>query len=157
MKSAWFRGHVPLSHKKKNGAPSATLRAGRRSSDAPLRNSLLSDIFAPHFRVLGHVLGKHLNAFVGVGVEDVRTVLDQPIEAAAEINGLADNYGADAELADQAAAIPAGSEGGHHDFVAVSALAARFAKRICFTMRGGIALLDPSIVAPAQQFSIVIE
>ena len=121
------------------------------------RHSFFTDIFSPDFRVADHVFSEHLDTFVRMGVEDFCAVFAEPVDAAAEINGLADNDGADAELADQAAAIPAGSEGGYHDFVAVSALAARFAKRICFTMRGGIAFLDPSIVAPAQQFSIVIE
>src|SRR5712692_1577756 len=121
------------------------------------RHSFFTDIFSPNFRVLCDIFGEHLDAFVRMSVEDFGAVLAQPVDAAAEIHGLADNYGADAKLADQAAAIPAGSQRGHHDFVTVAALPACFAKRIRFTMCGGIAFLHSAVVAASEQFSVAFE
>src|ERR1700687_745513 len=126
-------------------------------STPKLRNSLFSDIFSPNFRVLRHIFGKHLDAFVGMGVEHFCAVLTQPIDAAAEIHGLADHYGANAKLADQAAAIPARGQRRHHDLVAVTALPARLSKRIGFAVRGRIALLHSAVVATSKKFSFALE
>ncbi len=122
-----------------------------------MRNSFFADIFSPYFRVLSHIFGEHLDALVRMGVEHFCAIFTQPIDAAAKILRFADDYGADAKLADQAAAIPAGSESGHHDFVAVTSLPARFAKSIGLAMCGGIAFLHSAIVAAAQEFSIAFE
>src|SRR5882672_7636933 len=92
-----------------------------------------------------------------MGVEDFGAVFAEPIDAALKIHGLADDDGADAELPDEAAAIPARSESGYHDFVAVGALAAGFAKGVRLTVRGRIAFLHPTIVAASQQLSFAIE
>src|SRR6266849_6927224 len=100
-----------------------------------------------------NVPGENSNALLGVQVDDIDSILAQPIDAAAEIHGLADHYGANAKLADQAAAIPARSQRGRHDFVAVSPLPARFAKRIRLAMRGRITLLHSAVVAASQQLS----
>ena len=92
-----------------------------------------------------------------MGVEDCDAVFAEPVDAAAKIHRFANDHCADAELADQAAAIPAGSESGHHDLVAVTSLPARFAKSIGLAMCGGIAFLHSAIVAAAQEFSIAFE
>src|SRR5260370_2833962 len=91
--------------------------------------SVHTDIFVPNLRMIGNVPPEHLDAFARMGVEDFGAVLAEPVDAAAKIYRLADDYGTNSKLADEAAAIPAGSQGGRHDFVAVSALAAGFAKR----------------------------
>jgi hypothetical protein len=103
------------------------------------------------------VLRKHSNAFFGVQVDNFGAVLAEPIDAAAEICGLADHYGANPKLANQAAAIPARGQRGHHDFVAVTPLAAGFAKRIRLAVSGRIAFLHSAVVAFSQQFSIAFE
>ena len=82
---------------------------------------------------------------------DLDAVFAEPVEAAGEIHRFADNQRADVELADQAAAVPAGGESGDHDFVAVGALAAGFAEGVGFAVDGGIAFLDAAIVAAAEQ------
>ena len=93
-----------------------------RARDTRLeRHSFFADIFSPNLRVFRHIFGEHLDAFVRMGVEHFGAVLAEPIDAAAEIYGFADHYGANAKLADQPAAIPARSQSGHHDFVAVTA------------------------------------
>src|SRR5229473_4536812 len=61
---ALFRGFSPRSRYE-----------GILKSAPELRNSLFSDIFSPHFRVLRHISGKHLHAFAGMGVEHFRAVL----------------------------------------------------------------------------------
>ncbi len=121
------------------------------------RHSFFTDIFSPNFRVLCDIFGEHLDAFVRMSVEDFGAVLAQPIDAAAKIYGLADNYSADAKLADEAAAIPTGSQRGHHNFVTVAALAACFAERIRFTMGRWIALLHSAVAAASEQFSVATE
>src|SRR5712692_7408126 len=139
------------------------LRAGGmgevyRARDTRLeRHSFFADVFFPDFRVRGDIFGEHLDAFVRMGVEHFGAVFAQPIDAAAEIYGLADHNGANPKLADQAAAIPAGSQRGHHDLVAVTPLPARFAKRIRLAMRRRIALLHSAVVAASQQFPVAFE
>src|SRR5882762_11887324 len=93
-------------------------------SDSRYKFSVHTDVFVPNLRMIGNVPPEHLDAFARMGVEDFDPVLAEPVKAAAEIHGLADDHGANAKLADEAAAIPAGSQGGHHDFVAVGTLAA---------------------------------
>src|SRR5439155_15151027 len=109
--------------------------------------SVHTDIFVPNLGVVSDVLREHLDAFARTGVEDLRAVFAEPVNSAREIHGFADDYRADAELAYQAAAIPAGSQRGYHDFVAVAALPACFAKSICFAVGGRIAFLDSAVVA----------
>jgi len=64
---------------------------------------------------------------------------------------LAHDQGAEAELADEAAAVPAGGEGGDHDEVAVGALAAGVAEGVGFAVDGGVVLLDAAVVATADE------
>src|SRR5258707_4483771 len=126
---------------------------GRSNADP----SVHADIFVPNRRMVCDVFRKRSNALFGVQVDHCNAVFAEPVDAATKIYGLTDDYGANTKLTDQAAAIPAGSERRHHDFVAVTALPARFAKRICFTVRGGIALLHSAVVAASEQFSVAIE
>jgi hypothetical protein len=133
----------------------------QRGKDTGLKtattNSLFADIFVPDRWITRNVVCEQLDAFVRVGIEDFGPVFAEPFDAALKIHRLADDYSADAELADEAAAIPTGGEGGHHDFVAVGALAAGFAESIGLAVDGGIAFLDPAIVAAPQEFSFAIE
>src|SRR5438132_4581543 len=76
-----------------------------------------------------NVFRKYLRTFLGVQIDDRDSVFDQPIDPAAEVHGFPHDYGANPELADQAAAIPARRQGRHHDFVAVTPLPARLSKR----------------------------
>jgi len=69
--------------------------------------SVRTDVFVPNLGVVRNIFRKHLNTFFGMEVDDFGAVLAQPIDAAAKIYGLADDNGANAKLADQAAAIPA--------------------------------------------------
>src|SRR5260370_12590029 len=90
-------------------------------------------------------------------VDDFGAVLAQPIDRTSKIHGFSHNYHANAELADEAAAIPAGRQGGDHDFVAITALAARLSKGIRFSMHRRITFLHSAVVAAPQQFSFAFE
>src|SRR5437773_8033866 len=104
-----------------------------------------------------NVFRKYLRTFLGVQIDDRDSVFEQPIDPAAEVHGFPHDYGANPELADQAAAIPARSQGRHHDFVPVTPLPARLSKRIRFTMRRRISFLHSSVVTSSQHFSIPLE
>src|SRR5205085_9470851 len=81
----------------------------------------------------------------------------QPVDAATKIYRFADHYGADSELSNQAAAIPAGRQRGHHDFVAVGTLAAGTAERISLSVNRRIIFLNPSIMPAAEQLPVTIK
>src|SRR5438876_3280665 len=98
-----------------------------------------------------------VDAFFGAKVNDLGAVFAQPIDAAAEIDGLSHDDSADAKLANQTATVPTGRQGGHHDFVVVTAVAARLSKSIRFAMHGRIAFLHSAVAAASQQLSFAIE
>ena len=77
--------------------------------------------------------------------------------AAGEVDAFADDDGLEAELADEAGAIPAGGEGGDHDEVAVGALAAGVAEGVGFAVDGGVGLLDAAVVAAADEGAVGAE
>jgi hypothetical protein len=116
--------------------------------------TILADVFVPDRGICGDVIGEQADAFVGVQVDDSDTAFAQPIDAAAEVDRLADDDRPDVELADQAAAVPAGSKRGDHDFVAIAALTAGFAEGVGFSVDGGIALLDAAVVSAAEDLAI---
>jgi len=138
-------------------ADSGIQREKHGPEDPPLRKSLFADVFVPDSGITRNIVRQQLDAFVGMGVEDFGAVFTEPVDAAAKIDGLADDNGADAELPNEAAAIPAGSKGGHHDFVSVGALAACFAESICFAVHRWIAFLNSAIVTASQEFSFAIK
>ena len=75
----------------------------------------------------------------------------EPVLAAGEVDAFADDDGLEAELADEAGAVPAGGEGGDHDEVAVGALAAGVAEGVGFAVEAGVGLLDAAVVAAADE------
>src|SRR5208282_3791047 len=84
-------------------------------------------------------------------------VFAEPIDPAAEIHRFAHDNGPNPKLTDQPAAIPAGRERRGHDFVAVTLLAPRFAKRIRLAMHGRVVVLHSAVVAAPQKFSLAIK
>src|SRR5260370_2144046 len=90
-------------------------------------------------------------------VDHVVALPTERVVPATKIYGLAYDHGADAKLADQAAAIPTRRQRRDHDFVAVTPLPARFAKRVRFAMRRRIAFLHPAGAAASEKFSIAFE
>jgi len=118
-----------------------------------LRGREFTDVFVPDFGVRGDIIRHHVDALLAVEVDDADAVFSKPLNAALEVAAFADDEGSDVELADEAAAIPAGGEGGDHHEVAVVALAAGAAECVGFTVDGGVTLLDAAIVASTDEFS----
>ncbi len=69
----------------------------------------LADVFVPDFRVNGDVTFEQLAAILAVQIDDVYVIFAQPSEASGEGTALACDHRADAKLAYQSAAIPAGA------------------------------------------------
>ena len=103
----------------------------------------------PHRGIRGDVVREQIDALLRMKIDHFDAILSQPIDATAEIHGLADDQHADAELPHQPAAIPAGGQRGHHDFVPITALPPGLAKRIRFAVHGRIIFLNPAIVPSA--------
>jgi len=108
-----------------------------------------ADVFIPNGRIFPDVSGQEIDAFSGMQVDDLDAIFAEPTDATSEINGLADDYGRNAELADQAAAIPTGRQRGDHDLVAIGALPSRAAESVRFSVDGRVVFLDPPIVTAA--------
>src|SRR5487761_2238544 len=108
---------------------------------------LFSDVLIPNFRMTGNEGLEQFAALVAVEVDDVDTVFAQPIDATGEGAAFTDDQGADVKLAHEAAAVPAGGEGGDHHQVAIAALAAGAAKGVGLAVDAGIALLHAAIAA----------
>ena len=116
-----------------------------------------ADVFVPEGGILGDEGGEHVDAGLGAEIDDNDAIFAEPVRAALKIDGFTDEDGADAELADKTAAIPAGSEGGDHSGVAVAFLATGAAEGIRFTVSGRIAVLNPAIVTFAEQVAGGVE
>jgi hypothetical protein len=111
----------------------------------------------PEGGVGGDVVAHHGDAG-GVGeVDDGDAEVAEPVLTAGEVLGFADDDGAEAELADEAGAVPAGGERGDHDEVAVGALAAGVAEGVGFAVDAGVGLLDAAVVTAAYEGSVGAE
>ena len=113
--------------------------------------SVEADVFVPEGGVVEDEVGHEGDAGGGGEVEDGDVDGAEPVDAAGEGLGFADDEGAEAELADESAAVPAGGEGGDDDEVAVGALAAGAAEGVGFGVDGGVGLLDATIAAGTDE------
>jgi len=118
---------------------------------------LFSDVFIPNIGVSRDVAGHHANAFLRVEINYIDAILAEPFDAAGKIHRLADHDSADPELPDQAAAEPAGSKRGDHDFVAVGAMTPGLAERIGLAVNRRVAMLNPTIVPAAEKLAVLAE
>jgi hypothetical protein len=112
---------------------------------------LLSNVFVPNVGFFGDEFLEKVDALLRVEVDHADAIFDEPVEAAAEADRLTDDDCSDLELADEAAAIPAGGERSDHDFVAVGTLAASFAEGVGFAVDAGVGLLDAAVTAPGEE------
>src|SRR6266545_1194115 len=121
---------------------------------SPLARSghLVADVLEPQLRVGGDELAHELHALRVVDDGDLDAVFGEPFVAAEEGGGFADDHVGDAELADQAAAVPARGQGGHHGGAAVAAAAAGVAEGRGLAVHGGVAVLDAAVAALAPEF-----
>jgi hypothetical protein len=135
----------------------AVLRPYMTLLERDRRLLLLADVFVPDVGLFGDEFLEEVDALLGVQVDHADTVFDEPVEAAAEADGLADDDRSDLELAHEAAAIPAGGESGDHDFVAIGALTAGFAEGVGLTVDAGVGLLDAAVAASGEQGAGAVE
>jgi len=97
------------------------------------------------------------DAIGGLQIHDPRAHLPQPIERAGEIDRLAGDDRADAELARETAAVPARRESRDQDRVAVASSAARIPERVGLGVERRILVLNPPVVSPSQKPSLRVE
>src|SRR5690606_3826553 len=121
------------------------------------RRSVNPDILVPQLRFRGDELLHHLYALRVVEVDDVHALPAQPVGSALERTRLADHHGADAELFDDPAAVPAGLERCDHDSFVVTSFAAGIAVGIGLAVAAGVAVLHAAVVAATQQRAVVTE
>jgi hypothetical protein len=114
----------------------------------------LANVFVPEFRARLDKVGEEVSAFLVVEIQYFDAMFAEPVEAAWEVAAFAYDEGADVELADQAATVPAWGERGDHDQVAVVGLTAGATEGVRFAVDGGVALLDAPVVAAAEERSV---
>ena len=90
-------------------------------------------------------------------IDDLGAVLGHPFVAAGEVLRLADHHRADLELADEAAAVPAGRKGGHHHAVGVVPTPPGVAECGRLGVDRGIVVLDAPVVAAPEQRPVAVE
>src|SRR5258708_32961041 len=100
---------------------------------------------------------EQLEALLRVEIDDLDAERAQPVDAALEGARLADDDLAEAELAHEAAAVPARRERRDHDEVAIAALAARAAEGVGLAVDGGVVLLHAAIVTAADECAVGAE
>src|SRR5271165_710140 len=112
---------------------------------------VFADVLVPDFGVGADVISHERDAFAGREVVDLDAVVAQPVDASLEGLAFTDDDGAEAKLADESCAVPAGGEGGDHNQVSIRALAAGVAEGIGLRVSGWVVVLDTSIVATSDQ------
>jgi hypothetical protein len=104
-----------------------------------------------------NVLCQKRNAFLRIEIDDGDTEGTKPVDATLEIAAFADDNGAEAELAKQAAAVPARRERGDHDEFAVTFLPSGVTEGVCFAVEGWVTVLHAAIVPGANELAVGIE
>src|SRR5688572_1733303 len=123
----------------------------------PERDSLLPDVFIPHFGIFSDVIGQHSYALLRLQINNLDPVSSQPLNASGKILRLSHDHHADLELTDQTAAIPAGSERCYHHLVPVATLPAGFAESVRLGVHGRVIVLHPAIVSGSKKFTLASE
>src|SRR4051794_17688083 len=115
---------------------------------------LLADVLVPDLGMRGDEAGQQLDALGRRQIHDLDAALAKPVDAAGERDRLAHHHLGDAELADEAAAVPARGKRRHHHRVAIGAPAARAPERVGLSVKRWILLLDAPVVSAAQQRAV---
>src|SRR5512132_1638650 len=139
------------------GVPSWTTSPGSAGVPAPARklgpplprpgglvrvatSSVLADVLVPDLGILLDEPFHEVHAFGRVDHGDLDARPPEPVDPALEVPVLADEDPRDAELPDQAAAVPAGSQGRHHGRATVALLAAGLAAGVGLPVHRGLVL-----------------
>jgi len=125
---------------------------------APGRQTALgADVLVPQVGVGGDEVSHQVLAGGVVEHGDLDAGGGEPVVLAGERAGLADDEARDAELPDQAAAVPARRQRGHHGRAAVAGLPAGGAEGGGLRVHRRVAVLDPPVVPPPQQLAVPAE
>ena len=73
-----------------------------------------ADVFVPDGGIFLDVVGEKSDTLLGIDVDDFDVEGAEPVDAALEGAAFADDDARESELADEAAAVPAGRESGNH-------------------------------------------
>jgi len=133
------------------------LRPYNRIQTAKISGLCFADVFVPDGGIFLDVIGEESCTFLRVEIDDFDVERAEPVDAALECAGFTDDDAGKTELANQAAAIPAGSEGSDHSEFAIAALAAGVAEGVGFSVERGIAELHAAIVAGAEERAVFVE
>ena len=120
---------------------------------AATRASLFPDVFIPYFRMFGYVPFQQLPALAAVEIDHLDAVLAEPLDPAGKRPALTYNNGADPELPDEPATVPARRQRRNHDKIAIATLAPGAAEGVGFAVNAGVALLDAPVMSATQEFT----
>ena len=98
--------------------------------------------------------GMRRAAITKLNIDHLDPILSEPIDTALECDRFPDYHGSDTELANEAAAVPARCERGHHYGVFIGSLPAGLTERVCFAMHTRIVLLHPAVSPAAKQLPV---
>src|SRR5581483_4977394 len=101
-----------------------------------------ADVFSPELRVILDESAQHVDTRFRVEIGYLNTSVGEPMLAALEVDRLADDDLCDPELADKAAAVPAGGESCDHDRVAIASASAGVPEGVCLAVDGRVAVLN---------------
>src|SRR5680860_1032300 len=125
-----------------------------RTNSSP---SLHPNILIPQRRPRLNELFHHPHALLIIEIDHVHALPAQPRRSTLEGSRLTYYHGADAELFDEPAAVPARFQRGDHDGVAVAALASGVAEGVGLAVAAGVSVLDAAVVPSAKQRAVVAE
>lgn len=103
--------------------------------------------------MVGDVPLQKFTARAVVEIDHLDTVFAKPTNATGERPAFPNDDLADVELADEPTAVPARRQSRNHDEVTIALQASGSPERVCFTVDGGITLLNPTIVPAADQLT----
>ena len=117
----------------------------------------LADVLVPYLRMCGYESVKKVHALLGIEVNNINAVFAKPFDTSLKCSRFTDDHGANTELPNKAAAVPARSERRRHDHIAIRTLATGLAKRIGLAVDRRIVLLHAPIMAAAKNVAIGVE
>ncbi|SRR6266478_9706820 len=105
----------PPLHKHEPGLkPSSRKPPGQTTTKSRRLELGFADVFVPDGGIFLDVVGEESDALLGFAVDDFDVEGAEPVDAALEGAAFADDDARESELADEAAAVPAGRESGNH-------------------------------------------
>src|ERR1700728_1219932 len=129
----------------------------RHSGGCTARIPLQADVLEPQVVMARDEAPQQLDA-LGIGqVDHLDTVVGQPIVPTREVLRLAHDHGADAELTDQPAAVPARRQRGDHHRVGIVPSPSGVAEGVGLAVHRGVVLFDAAVAASSEQGPVAVK